>query len=402
MLLESPMDKKENYEALEDHPNYSIEIDGGMKMDEKVEEINNKLDRSTYIARARKGIDDLLSLLSERDTEIEELENKFPCGHRKIDWDDSYGNCVICQTKLFNNELEEDLEEKYKKMEELIQENTRLSNEWQECHSYNNEIVAENQKLKKKVEGLEKLGPPAVPLVYCKKHKTICMPFMGKLSCCLEEQIKSLKEDYQRIIKEILLCDPIPANKRQDDRLEPPWEVVARIRERIKSQKKEIEELLEQLRESSTSVKYYTDSYVEKLKRKIEELEKKAEKLEGNIKEKSEYATKLLDESIDFYTQKCKAEKKVEELENALTNQMTAVGELKIYLNNAKAEIKSLEEGIGKLLSQYDEYIQLMTDELNDIAALAITHGWKSHRYEEGKTYRETISNLKEKLLEKK
>ena len=33
----------------------------------------------------------------KRDEEIERLEVRFPCGHRKIDWDDSYGECVFCK-----------------------------------------------------------------------------------------------------------------------------------------------------------------------------------------------------------------------------------------------------------------------------------------------------------------
>ena len=49
-----------------------------------------------------------------------------------------------------------------------------------------------------------------------------------------EARIKSLEEDYQRIIKEIPECDPIPASQRSDDQLEPPWEVFARIRTRVK------------------------------------------------------------------------------------------------------------------------------------------------------------------------
>jgi len=44
------------------------------------------------------------------------------------------------------------------------------------------------------------------------------------------EEIERLREDYQRIISEVLKCDPIPASERPDDKLEPPWEVVARIR----------------------------------------------------------------------------------------------------------------------------------------------------------------------------
>jgi len=47
------------------------------------------------------------------------------------------------------------ISKKEKKIGEIVLENTQLSNEWQECHSYNNEIVAENQKLKKKLEELE-------------------------------------------------------------------------------------------------------------------------------------------------------------------------------------------------------------------------------------------------------
>jgi len=36
---------------------------------------------------------------------------------------------------------------------------------------------------------------------------------------------------YQRIITEVLECAPISASEREDGTLEPPWEVVARVRE---------------------------------------------------------------------------------------------------------------------------------------------------------------------------
>ncbi|HSW62196.1 MAG TPA: hypothetical protein VLH56_02575 [Dissulfurispiraceae bacterium] len=39
---------------------------------------------------------------------------------------------------------------------------------------------------------------------------------------------------FQKIISEILLCDPIHASERADGQLEPPWEVVKRMRERVK------------------------------------------------------------------------------------------------------------------------------------------------------------------------
>lgn len=28
--------------------------------------------------------------------ELQQLRDLFPCGHRKIDWDNSYGSCVAC------------------------------------------------------------------------------------------------------------------------------------------------------------------------------------------------------------------------------------------------------------------------------------------------------------------
>lgn len=37
--------------------------------------------------------------------------------------------------------------------------------------------------------------------------------------------------DYQKVLSACLLCDPIPAYKREDDTLEPPWEVISRVRQ---------------------------------------------------------------------------------------------------------------------------------------------------------------------------
>ena len=52
----------------------------------------------------------------------------------------------------------------------------------------------------------------------------------------LEAKVKEKdkhEDDYQRVIGEILLCNPIPACQRLDDTLEPPWEVIKRMREQI-------------------------------------------------------------------------------------------------------------------------------------------------------------------------
>jgi hypothetical protein len=45
------------------------------------------------------------------------------------------------------------------------------------------------------------------------------------------EQRDKIDSMYHKIIKEVLECDPIPACKRKDDQLQPPWEVIARVRE---------------------------------------------------------------------------------------------------------------------------------------------------------------------------
>lgn len=46
----------------------------------------------------------------------------------------------------------------------------------------------------------------------------------------LGERAEKAEADYQRVIAEVLLCDPISACEREDDALEPPWEVIARVR----------------------------------------------------------------------------------------------------------------------------------------------------------------------------
>jgi hypothetical protein len=39
-----------------------------------------------------------------------------------------------------------------------------------------------------------------------------------------------LEAMYQKVVAACLRCDPIPACQREDDQLEPPWEVIDRIR----------------------------------------------------------------------------------------------------------------------------------------------------------------------------
>ena len=74
------------------------------------------------------------------------------------------------------------------------------------------------QACKVRQEEIEKLEfeRPIIPLVYCKEHKTICMPFCGKLACCLqssleskETEIEKLKKDKEKLIDLISESGPL-------------------------------------------------------------------------------------------------------------------------------------------------------------------------------------------------
>ena len=47
--------------------------------------------------------------------------------------------------------------------------------------------------------------------------------------CAASSGSRSLEAMYQMVVAACLRCDPIPACKRADDQLEPPWEVIDRI-----------------------------------------------------------------------------------------------------------------------------------------------------------------------------
>ena len=57
-----------------------------------------------------------------------------------------------------------------------------------------------------------------------------------------------------------------------------------------------------------------------------------------------------------------------------------------------KEEIKRLKE----IISTQDDYVKLLTEELDELAIFASVHGWKSTRYGQGKKLREKIIQLKE------
>jgi len=49
-----------------------------------------------------------------------------------------------------------------------------------------------------------------------------------------------------------------------------------------------------------------------------------------------------------------------------------------------------------ELVKAYQDYAQLLGDEINDMTSVAYVHGWRSNRYEQGKVLREKIKQMEE------
>lgn len=65
----------------------------------------------------------------------------------------------------------------------------------------------------------------------------------------------ALDSGFQKLIREALACNPIPACKRDDGELEPPWEAVARTRKDRAAARKQVE----QLRDNCKIIYFPTD-----------------------------------------------------------------------------------------------------------------------------------------------
>lgn len=67
------------------------------------------------------------------------------------------------------------------------------------------------------------------------------------------------------------------------------------------------------------------------------------------------------------------------------------------HIHSARADeaIRERDE-LRELVKAYQDYTQLLGDEINDTAAVAYLHGWRSSRYEQGKVLREKIKQLEE------
>jgi hypothetical protein len=74
----------------------------------------------------------------EMDVHLERLNKRFDCGHRIVDWDDSYGECVVCKIKKRADDYENlprTVIECHDKIEELQEEITRLNGLTNSPHS---------------------------------------------------------------------------------------------------------------------------------------------------------------------------------------------------------------------------------------------------------------------------
>lgn len=77
---------------------------------------------------------------------------------------------------------------------------------------------------------------------------------------------------------------------------------------------------------------------------------------------------------------------------------MTDVTEESLRQEN-KQKVKVREKDIWpELIRTYDEYVNLIGEECDELATSAINRGWRSTRVEEGKRLRDKITELKSKL----
>jgi hypothetical protein len=156
-------------------------------MDEKrneIEEIEKEVNAQYTYINPFKAIEYMKTLLSK----IKELETDDRSrSERFIEIGDKYESLKF---KVF------DLEEKVKTLQE---ERDGYKNGQIQLQGMVDDLMDVNAKWVGKVKGLENIKTqPIVPLVYCKEHKTICMPFKGELGCCLESRLKRLQEAVDR------------------------------------------------------------------------------------------------------------------------------------------------------------------------------------------------------------
>ncbi len=78
------------------------------------------------------------------------------------------------------------------------------------------------------------------------------------------------------------------------------------------------------------------------------------------------------------------------------------IADINLVLATKDAEISNLHDQLRDekaksrdVVAAYDEYVELLVREMNQIVTIAAAHGWKSELYEAGKAVREKIEVLK-------
>jgi GTP1/Obg family GTP-binding protein len=69
-------------------------------------------------------------------------------------------------------------------------------------------------------------------------------------------------------------------------------------------------------------------------------------------------------------------------------------------IKELELQVKTKDALLAQAVKFYDEYIDILVDELNEVVSLACVHGWKTTRYEVGQSYRSRIFILKKMIAE--
>ena len=130
-------------------------------------------------------------------------------------------------------ELERELNEALKKvasedtglaMAKLLHQRDEARKAWYEMHSSFERSRDEVEKLIRERDALKALLTKEQGAVTISRNG-----YVQELERELDEAL-SLEAMYQKVVAACFRCDPIPACQREDGQLEPPWEVIDRIR----------------------------------------------------------------------------------------------------------------------------------------------------------------------------
>ena len=66
-------------------------------------------------------------------------------------------------------------------------------------------------------------------------------------------ELETLRSDWQKIVRVALECNPMPACKQDDNKLEPPWEVFARLSTELAQARRRVAQLEKEAADSITS-----------------------------------------------------------------------------------------------------------------------------------------------------